>query len=50
MTPTKIITFIQPRPLDGKRKDTGDEVGQHHHTGKIKRWFSQLRRQIVKSK
>ena len=28
MTPTKIITFIQPRPLDGKREDTGDEVDQ----------------------
>ena len=29
MTPTKIITFIQPRPLDGKREDTGDDVDQH---------------------
>ena len=29
MTPTKIITFIQPSPLDGKREDTGDEVDQH---------------------
>ena len=35
MTPTNIITFIQPRPQDGKREDTGDEVDQHHHTGKI---------------
>ena len=29
MTPTKTITFIQPRPQDEKREDTGDEVDQH---------------------